>query len=187
PAKGFNLWLRPKAGTCTLYGIDTQKATGHRVHKLGATGSSAAQWATQTATTTWKACLAALAPNLVSIMLATNDQTGSTAPWIFGGYIETIIANVRAALPLADIAILMPPENQRRNNVKMAAYSSVVRDLCARLNVAFCDLQQDYGANPEDYAATSARNWYSADLIHPNPSTDGGLPIAARVLKLVEG
>ncbi|WP_228392955.1 SGNH/GDSL hydrolase family protein [Pseudomonas helleri] len=153
---------------------------------MGATGSSAAQWATQTATTTWKACLAALAPNLVSIMLATNDQTGSTAPWIFGGYIETIIANVRAALPLADIAILMPPENQRRNNVKMAAYSSVVRDLCARLNVAFCDLQQDYGANPEDYAATSARNWYSADLIHPNPSTDGGLPIAARVLKLVE-
>lgn len=186
PATGFNLWVRPATGTCTLYGIDAQKATGHRVHKLGATGSSAAQWATQTATATWKASMTALDPNLVSIMLATNDQTGSTAPWVVGGYIETIIANVRLALPLADIAVLMPAENQRSNNVKMAAYASVVRELCARLNVAFCDLQQDYGIDPADYASSSARNWYSADLIHPNPATDGGLPIAARMVKLLK-
>ncbi|MGP5351774.1 SGNH/GDSL hydrolase family protein [Pseudomonas helleri] len=186
PATSFNLWMRPKTGTCTLYGIDAQKANGHRVHKLGATGSSAAQWATQTATATWKASMTALDPNLVSIMLATNDQTGSTAPWALGGYIETIIANVRLALPLADIAVLMPAENQRSNNVKMAAYASVVRELCARLNVAFCDLQQDYGLDPADYASTSARNWYSPDLIHPNPATDGGLPIAARMVKLLK-
>lgn len=186
PATGFNLWMRPKTGTCTLYGIDAQKANGHRVHKLGATGSSAAQWATQTATATWKASMTALDPNLVSIMLATNDQTGSTAPWVVGGYIETIIANVRLALPLADIAVLMPAENQRSNNVKMAAYAAVVRELCARLNVAFCDLQQDYGIDPADYASGSARNWYSPDLIHPNPATDGGLPIAARMVKLLK-
>jgi len=185
PATVFNLWIRPKTGNCTLYGIDAQKATGHRVHKLGATGSSAAQWAAQTATATWKSSMTALGPNLVSIMLATNDQTGSTAPWILGGYIETIITNVRAALPLADIAVIMPAENQRSNNVKMAAYASVVRDLCARVNVAYCDLQQDYGVDPVDYAATSKRNWYSADLIHPDPNTDGGFPIVGRMVKLL--
>lgn len=187
PGTGFNLWVRPATGTCTLYGIDAQKASGHRVHKLGATGSSAAQWATQTATVTWKAGMTALDPNLVSIMLATNDQTGSTAPWIVGGYVETIISNVRLAVPLADIVVIMPAENQRTNNVKMEAYASVVRELCARLNVAFCDLQQDYGLDPADYASTSVRNWYSPDLIHPNPATDGGFPIAARMVKLLTG
>lgn len=185
PSTGFNLWIRPKTGACTLFGIDAQKPTGHRVHKLGATGSSAAQWATQTATAAWKASMVALDPNMVSVMLATNDQTGSTAPWVVGGYIETIIGNIKAALPLADILVVMPAENQRNNNVPMAAYTSVVRGICARLNVAFCDLQQDYGEKSSDYAATSKRNWYSPDLIHPNPATDGGLPIAARMVKML--
>lgn len=187
PSSGFNLWVRPKSGNCTVYGVQLQKSEGHVINKLGATGSSASQWASQTSSQIWKDSISSLNPNFVSVLLGTNDQTSSTAPWVFGGYIESIIKNIRSAVPLADIAVLMPAENQRSNNVSMAAYSSVVREICYRLNIAYHDLQQDYGISPIDYASTSARSWYSPDLIHPNPATDGGIPIAARLVKILKG
>ncbi|MFV6741542.1 hypothetical protein ACNPHZ_27315, partial [Klebsiella pneumoniae] len=79
----------------------------------------------------------------------------------------------------------MPCENQRNNNVAMAAYASVVRDVCALNRVAYHNLQIDYGDKPSDYASTSPRNWFNADGIHPDPATGGGLPIVSAVLKLM--
>ncbi|MER3018779.1 SGNH/GDSL hydrolase family protein, partial [Klebsiella pneumoniae] len=124
-------------------------------------------------------------PNLVTILHGTNDQTSSRDPSAFAADIQTIITAVRTACPLADVLVLMPCENQRNNNVAMAAYASVVRDICALNRVAYHDLQIDYGDKPSDYASTSPRNWFNADGIHPDPATGGGLPIVSSVLKLL--
>lgn len=186
PATAFNIWFSPVSGTVELYGLDVQTATdGVRSHKLGATGSSAQQWAAQVTSATWKAAFTALAPNLVTILHGTNDQTSSRDPSAFAADIQTIITAVRTACPLADVLVLMPCENQRNNNVAMAAYASVVRDICALNRVAYHDLQIDYGDKPSDYASTSPRNWFNADGIHPDPATGGGLPIVSSVLKLL--
>ena len=186
PSTAFNIRFSPVSGNVELYGLDVQTATdGVRSHKLGATGSSAQQWAAQVTTATWQKALTALAPNLVTIMHGTNDQTSSRDPSAFAADIQTIITAVRTACPLADILVLMPCENQRNNNVAMAAYASVVRDVCALNKVAYHDLQIDYGDKPSDYASTSPRNWFNADGIHPDPATGGGLPIVSSVLKLV--
>lgn len=186
PSTAFNIWFSPVSGTVELYGLDVQTATdGVRSHKLGATGSSAQQWAAQVTSATWKAAFTALAPNLVTILHGTNDQTSSRDPSAFAADIQTIITAVRTACPLADVLVLMPCENQRNNNVAMAAYASVVRDICALNRVAYHDLQIDYGDKPSDYASTSPRNWFNADGIHPDPATGGGLPIVSSVLKLL--
>lgn len=186
PATAFNIWFSPVSGTVELYGLDVQTATdGVRSHKLGATGSSAQQWAAQVTSATWQAALTALAPNLVTILHGTNDQTSSRDPAAFAADIQTIITAVRTACPLADVLVLMPCENQRNNNVAMAAYASVVRDVCALNRVAYHDLQIDYGDKPSDYASTSPRNWFNADGIHPDPATGGGLPIVSSVLRLI--
>lgn len=186
PSTAFNIWFSPVSGTVELYGLDVQTATdGVRSHKLGATGSSAKQWAAQVTSTTWQKALTALAPNLVTILHGTNDQTSSRDPAAFAADIQTIITAVRTACPLADILVLMPCENQRNNNVAMAAYASVVRDVCALNKVAYHNLQIDYGDKPSDYASTSPRNWFNADGIHPDPATGGGLPIVSAVLKLM--
>ncbi|HFQ7694145.1 TPA: SGNH/GDSL hydrolase family protein [Klebsiella pneumoniae] len=186
PSTAFNIWFSPVSGTVELYGLDVQTATdGVRSHKLGATGSSAQQWAAQVTSATWKAAFTALAPNLVTILHGTNDQTSSRDPSAFAADIQTIITAVRTACPLADVLVIMPCENQRNNNVAMAAYASVVRDVCALNRVAYHNLQIDYGDKPSDYASTSPRNWFNADGIHPDPATGGGLPIVSAVLKLM--
>lgn len=187
PATAFNIWFSPVSGTVELYGLDVQTATdGVRSHKLGATGSSAQQWAAQVTSATWKAAFTALAPNLVTILHGTNDQTSSRDPSAFAADIQTIITAVRTACPLADVLVIMPCENQRNNNVAMAAYTSVVRDVCALNRVGFHDLQSDYGDKPSDYAAASPRNWFNADGIHPDPSSGGGLPIVQAVMRLLQ-
>lgn len=186
PSTAFNIWFSPVSGTVELYGLDVQTATdGVRSHKLGATGSSAQQWAAQVTSATWKAAFTALAPNLVTILHGTNDQTSSRDPSAFAADIQTIITAVRTACPLADVLVLMPCENQRNNKVAMAAYASVVREVCALNRVAYHNLQIDYGDKPSDYASTSPRNWFNADGIHPDPATGGGLPIVSAVLGLV--
>lgn len=186
PSTTFNIWFSPVTGTVELYGMDVQTATdGVRCHKLGATGSSAQQWAAQVNSATWQAAFAALAPNLVTILHGTNDQTSSRDPASFAADIQTIITAVRTACPLTDVLVIMPCENQRNNNVAMAAYDSVVRDVCALNRVAYHNLQIDYGDKPSDYASTSPRNWFNSDGIHPDPATGGGLPIVSAVLKLM--
>ncbi|TQI78689.1 lysophospholipase L1-like esterase [Serratia fonticola] len=186
PTTAFNIWFQPVTSV-EIYGLDVQTTTdGVRCHKLGATGSSAQQWAAQVTKAAWQTSLTALAPNLVTILHGTNDQTSSRNPSAFAADIQTIITAVRAACPLSDVLVMMPAENQRNNAVPMAAYASVVRDVCAKNKVAFHNLQANYGDAPPDYASTSQRAWFNVDGIHPDPATGGGLPIVAAMMKLVE-
>lgn len=186
PSTQFNLWIRYVSGTVELYGLVHKLSTnGALIHKLGATGSSAAQWSAQVTSSAFKQGLSELSPNAVAIMLGTNDQTGSTRPNVFKQYIQTIVDSVREAVPTADILLLSPPDNQRGSNVPMPAYASVMRDIAIRESIAFHDYQQDYGTDPQSYAFGSDRPWFSADMVHPNPDVGGGLPLAERIRKIV--
>lgn len=185
PTGTWTLEIENVSGTTTICGIDVQKTTdGVRVHKLGGTGSASNQWAGVSATD-WQAGLTALAPNLVTILLGTNDQGGSMAPATYRTNLQTMITRVKDALPFADIALIMPCENQRvANTYAMSLYAKEAYELAAINNCAWLDLQYVFGDTPSQYAYGSARPWFAADLIHPDPTT-GGRAITDAVYRLL--
>lgn len=172
PATAWTLEIEHVSGTVTLCGLDIQKTSnGVRFHKLGATGSSSSSWISPTAAQ-WQAGMTALAPNLVTIMLGTNDQAGLT-PAQFDTNLRALIARVKAALPLADVMLVQPCENGRTNTYAMSLYTEKAYIAAADLKCAFLDLQYLFGDEFSEYASTSARAWFSSDLIHPDPTTGG--------------
>lgn len=183
PAGAWTLDLQVVSGDCTLCGLDVQQtADGVRVHKLGATGSAAIQWQAVNAAQ-WEAGLSALAPNLVTILLATNDQPIYDAA-TFSGYVQTMITRVKAAVPTADILLIAPCENGRGEPNPMSTYADALAQLAAVNHCAFLDLQYAFGDVYADYGFGSARNWFASDTIHPDPAT-GGRAIVDAVTRLL--
>lgn len=179
--------FRIKAVTqSTIYGINSvlKNTAGIVVHKLGATGTSAKQWATVDATR-WKAGMAVLAPNLVTIMHGTNDQTTGRTKAQFKSDIKTIIDRTISVNPSADILLLSPAENQRTNNpIAMSQYADAMWELAKEYNCAYADMQPHFGVNPSTYAFGSSRPWFASDLIHPDPET-GGYALTDAVLTAI--
>lgn len=183
PGGAWSLEIEVVSGTPVLAGVDVQASTsGVRVHKLGATGSRASQWAAVDAAQ-WQAGMAALAPHLVVIMHGTNDQAAYDAE-SFRGYLQTIVSRVRAALPAADLLLVAPCENQRGLPNAMSGYTAVMRQLAVEERCACIDLQPYFGDDPADYAAGSARPWFNADQVHPEPAT-GGRAIVDAILRVL--
>jgi len=185
PTGTWTLEIENVSGTTTICGLDVQKtADGVRVHKLGGTGSASSSWTAVNAAY-WQAGLTALAPNLVTILLGTNDQGASMTAATYRTNIQTMITRIRAALPVADIALIMPCENQRvANTYAMSVYAKEAYELAAINNCAWLDLQYVFGDTAAQYAYGSARPWFAADLIHPDPTT-GGRVITDAVYRLL--
>lgn len=172
------------SGTPELFGIDVKKsASGVRWHKLGATGSRASQWVGVNEAQ-WGAGLAALAPNLVTILHGTNDQSAYD-PATYKTNIKNLVNRVKAALPLADILLIAPCENGRANTHPMSGYASALYEIAVETNCAYMDLQYVFGEAFSQYSSTSPRNWFNADLIHPEPNT-GGRAIADAAIRMIE-
>lgn len=183
PTSTWTLEIENVSGTTVIHGIDIQKTdNGVRVHKLGSTGSSTANW-TAVDATQWKNSLIALSPNLVCILLGTNDQAAIT-PTVFKTKLQTLITRVKEALPVADITIIMPCENQRTNTYAMSLYAANAYELAYTNKCAFLNLQHVFGDNAADYAFGSSRPWFASDLIHPDPNT-GGRVITDAVYRLL--
>ncbi len=185
PAGTWTLEIENVSGTTTICGLDVQKtADGVRVHKLGGTGSASSSWTAVNAAY-WQAGLTALAPNLVTILLGTNDQGASMTAATYRTNLQTMITRIRAALPVADIALIMPCENQRvANTYAMSVYAKEAYELAAINNCAWLDLQYVFGETASQYAYGSARPWFASDLIHPDPTT-GGRVITDAVYRLL--
>lgn len=186
PAGAWTLEIEYVSGINTLCGLDIQSAVdGVRFNKIAATGSASSQWATAAASAQWRAGLTALAPNLVTVMLGTNDQGASFTQATYRGYLQTLITNIRTALPYADILVVAPCENNRvTNTYPMSLYTSAAYEVAATNKCAFLDLQYVFGDSPTEYASVSGRPWMGSDLIHPNPST-GGRAIVDAVCRLL--
>ncbi|WP_143182254.1 hypothetical protein [Serratia fonticola] len=182
PAEGCIARIKVVSGTVGLAGVDSQStAPGVRIHKLGCSGSTAAQWASVGAQ--WGVQMTALSCKCHQVMLGTNDQGVATVPSTFISNLAVIFSNLNAILPYSDRALVTPAENQRTNNVyKMPLYAQAARDFSITNDIGFCDLQTFFGS-PDNYAfayayANSARPWYASDLIHPDGLT-GGRAIAS--------
>lgn len=188
PGSGsWTLDLEVVSGTCKPCGIDVQSAaSGVRIHKLGGTGTQAAQWAAVDATQ-WQASIAALAPQLVTVMHGTNDQFAGRTPAQFAADLTTIVSRVRAAVPGVDVAILMPAENQSGNAVKMKDYAAAAAQVAAAQGCAYLDTQYLFGDPdaPTEYGSAGAIPLYSSDNVHPEPAT-GGRVICDGVLRLLQ-
>jgi hypothetical protein len=163
------------SGTCKPCGVDLQSAaSGVRVHKLGGTGTQAAQWAAVDATQ-WQASIAALAPQVVTVMHGTNDQFANRTPTQFAADLTTIVTRLRAAVPSVDVLIAMPAENQSGNSVKMSDYALAAAQVAAEQKCAFLDTQYLFGdaSNPTEYGSAGTIPLYASDNIHPDPLTGG--------------
>lgn len=186
PATAGTFVIEVVSGNVSVSGVDMQSsANGVRVHKLGGSGSSTAHWSSVNATK-WRAMIAALGAHLYSAGFGVNDQGVSMAPPVFAANIGTIVSNVRAALPAADVLFMMPPETNRTPNAyAMGAYGQAAREYAVADKVTFLDLQFHFGDAPADYAwANANRKWLGSDLIHPVTAT-GGRVIADAWLETV--
>ena len=173
------------SGTVKLYGMNIVDASAAGVvcHKLGASGSSSADWMARDATR-WQASFAALGADLTSIMLGTNDQGAGMLPSTFKTNIIGMIDRIRAARPTTDVLLVCPQENQRTDNAyPMSEYAKAMYEIARyERDVAFLWLQNDFGVKPADYAYGSARPWMIADGIHPDPDS-GGYAIVAALMR----
>lgn len=178
PGSGaVTLYLRVVSGTCRPAGINWKSAaSGTVVHKLGATGSRAEQWATQAATASWRAAITALGGGTAQVFHGTNDQGASRTPAAFATDMGTIATNLLTATPGIDIAFVLPWENQRTTNTyAMPLYAAAAAAVAGANDYAFLDTQLDAGpaSTPSVYASTGARPRNNVDGIHPEPATGG--------------
>lgn len=168
--------LEVVSGPAYMYGINevVPDVAGVLVHKLGATGTRAQQWASIDAEH-WKAGIAALGLNLLGITHGTNDQKPGRSKAQYKADILTLIDRAREANPSIDILLVAPAENQRTSNpIAMASYADALYEIARdERNVAYLDLQQWFGEKSADYASTSGRPWFASDLIHPDPDMGG--------------
>lgn len=184
PAGAFELEIVAVDAGVVLGGVDLRSASaGVRLHKLGCSGSRAYYWARNNAAA-WSAGIQALAPNMVVIMLGTNDQKDYGAA-TFRGYVQTIVSRVRAALPQADVVLAAPAENGEDvegHVAPMSAYAAELAELAQINGCAFVDLQQLFGGDFTEYSAASGRPWFDPDNIHPSDA--GGFAIADALYRL---
>lgn len=141
-----------------LMGFDTRIGTdGVRLHRLGNGGATATNYAAVDATI-WQAGLTALAPNLVIILLGTNDDSGDITPTTFNTNISTMITRIRTALPRCDILLLTPgPNGLAAGTYSTDYYVNVLRSRAVADGLACLDIYLAIG----NYTDGNARSLYS--------------------------
>ena len=172
PATTFTMRIKVVSGTVELGGIDFRSSVaGVRIHRLGGSGSTAAQWANAGAP--WAAQINTLAPHGLIIAHGTNDQTAGSTAAEMRGFVEAIATEVLSQRTV-DVMLTTPPENNRTNNpIAMPEYALAHRASAYANGWAHLDYQLYFG--PADnfgaaYAnANPERPWFSSDLVHPEP------------------
>lgn len=168
------------AGTgVILMGADCKitGSNGVRIHKLG-NGGLTAENATDVDATIWEAGIAALAPNLVIVLLGTNDHSHDVVPATFGTQITTLITRIRAARANTDILLLSPAANDLTETYDLSDYVTVLRDLAVTEETAMVD----FYLNLPDYTAGNARGLYS-NTTHLN--ANGGQVGASLLVRML--
>lgn len=160
-----------------LCGVDCQlDGSGVRLHKLGNGGATAAQYESATAAI-WQAGLAAIAPDLVVLLLGTNDHAADVVPGTFAGSMNTLIDRVQAAVA-CDIMLLSPgPNGTAGTAYTVDQYVDQLRWLATKENAAMVNAY----SHLLDYASDGVGGW--ANSTHLNAS--GGQVIANEVIRML--
>lgn len=161
----------------TMFGIDLQRTgNGVRLLRIGNSGATAAQYASQNSTL-WAAAWTALAPTAVAILLGTNDMSGNVAPSSFGGSIDTLCTRIQAAVPLADVFLLSPADNGLTGKTyTVSQYRDELRNAAVRNSALFIDTYRPIGS----YTNGNSRGLY-LNTSHLN--ANGGRVVADMMIR----
>jgi VCBS repeat-containing protein len=159
----------------TLMGIEPQlTADGVRTH-FGGNGGTQALHFSQLNATLFQDGITALDPDLVIIILGTNDCVNDVTIANFETRYNTVIDRIQAAVPLADIVLVCPAADYLEGTYPMSDYQASIRSMAVSQGCACLDLYMDFG--PYNDAVTRGI-MVTAD-VHP---TDAGYRLIVNLL-----
>ena len=156
---------------CIILGVDMQRSTGIRVHKLGNRGLRADQVVAMNATV-WQQGLSTLNLDSMSILLGTNDRTTNVVPSDFYSSMDTVITRALTAIPYLDIALIGASNNQDTRTYQMIEYNRQLFSLAVFYTAAYLGLEVLFGSTAEVIAKGTF-----FDSVHP--TITGGNMIAS--------
>ncbi|MGC6424336.1 MAG: SGNH/GDSL hydrolase family protein [Lentimonas sp.] len=167
------------AGVC-LAGVNFRvNGAGFRIHEMGTGGLPSVSF-TSVDRNNWVASVAELDPELVCILLGTNDHAYNRAPFGFKENIEELISRIRQAKENMEILLLSTTDNGLEGQVyDVLDYRNALADIAIAQNVGFVDLWAQLG----DYADANAEGLYQ-DEVHPNSL--GGLHMRDASISVLE-
>lgn len=165
------------SGTWNPVACHFARGTGLLMSEMAMSGTTTLNWSgTQSPyiwsaddVTRYNAGIAALAPDLISIMLLTNDRSGNITPAAYATALETIVSRFRAAMPAStspgvDIMIVVPMQTTEVGKIyTQPEYARAAEYIADQYDCCLVDLQPVLGT------AGTYDAWMEADLRHPGP------------------
>jgi uncharacterized protein (TIGR03437 family) len=165
----------------SLMGVDCRLETpGIRLHRIGSGGAKATNYASVSAAN-WEAGLRGLAPDIVVLLLGTNDMSNNVAPKTVTDALVEMTRRIRSAAPAADIVLATPSDNGMTGRASpMSDYAAAIQGAAAATGTAFLDFYTRMGP----YAAANAQGLYYGDA-HVNKN--GGAVLADYAFNYLTG
>lgn len=140
-----------------LLGVDLQRANaGIRLHKMGNGGTTAFRLASIDPAL-FAAGLQALNPNVVLLLLGTNDRSQDYPPLAYATNVGIIVDRIQAALPYCGVVLISPSEQGDAAAYPSALYDQALRQLAHTKRCAFFSgytHMSPYSANKALHLAT---------------------------------
>lgn len=143
---------------------------GIRIHNLGTSGSSSADWVKQNAAN-WQNSISVLNPNLAIITLGINDAVQGIPISTYTANLKIIIDRILAVKPNCAILLFSQSDISTVTTFPMSSYVNAMKLFALANNYAFIDNYSLIGS----YATANARGLY-ADAVHLN-NTGGNVLI----------
>lgn len=158
----------------SLIGAEAIKTgAGVVVHKLGASGGRAVQFA---ANTPAKDALNELGLDLAVIMFGTNEQAGNQTPAAFKTALQNIITSLRASRPNMDVVLMLPCytkyETEEPKAYPLHAYGQVMTEVATANHAVFFDFTDVFGPASELPNLIDSGLMYT-DRVHPTTTGVG--------------
>lgn len=163
------------SGTCVILGVDMQRNSGVRVHKLGNRGLKAID-VSNVDSTNWKNSISALGMDCFSTLLGTNDRTLSVSLSDFKTRMKVIFDLVNEAEPYIDFCFISPSNNQNVESFEMSEYSKQLYELSKENECAFLSLIPLFGSREK----LTSKGFF-IDTVHP--TIEGGKAISELIIQ----
>ncbi len=163
-----------------LAGLNFRAYSGAvRVHEMGTGGITAGRFISVDRNG-WIDSVRELRPEIVCVLLGTNDHAYNVSPSSFKSSIEILVERIRAARPYVEILLVSPGDNGLEDKAyDISDYRDVLAEVAIDTQIGFVDLHAQLG----DYEDAVAAGLYS-DLVHPNAA--GGRYIRDAVVSMLD-
>lgn len=160
-------------GKVTLLGFDGVResyrqgkpvlAGGALVHALGRSWGQAAHFC-RVEPATYEKLFAALQPDLITVLLGTNDMHNEGQPDRYRQNLAKLVQTLRRAAPQTGILVIACPEAPQTRDGFAVQYRDIAREVAAQNQCAFWPLTDLIGARARDWT----REGFFADGLHYN-------------------